>query len=69
MSDLLSIGVSGLSASQAALATVSNNISNASTPGYTREVAQLAPLPGQATQFGYLGSGVSATMVMRETCF
>jgi flagellar hook-associated protein 1 FlgK len=64
--DLFSIGVSGLIASQAALSTTSNNISNASTPGYTREVAQLAPLPGQATQYGYLGSGVQSTSVQRQ---
>ena len=65
-SDLFSIGVSGLTAAQAALSTTSNNISNASTPGYTREVPILAPLPGQQTTYGYLGSGVHATTVQRQ---
>lgn len=38
----LLIGTQGLDAAQAALATTSNNISNANTPGYTREVTQLS---------------------------
>lgn len=65
--DLFSIGVSGLVAAQAALSTTSNNIANASTPGYTRQVAQFQPLPGQQTQYGYLGSGVTAASVQRQT--
>ena len=38
----LSIGVQALEASQGALDATSNNIANANTPGYTREVPQLA---------------------------
>lgn len=38
----LLVGTQGLDAAQAALATTSNNISNANTPGYTREVTQLS---------------------------
>ena len=37
MSDLLSIGSSGVTAYQRALATVSNNIANVSTDGYSRQ--------------------------------
>lgn len=42
MSDLLSIGASGLRAYQAALTTVSDNIANSATPGYTRRSVSLA---------------------------
>ncbi|HVT99201.1 MAG TPA: flagellar hook-associated protein FlgK [Acidobacteriaceae bacterium] len=38
----LSIGVQSLEASEAALNATSNNIANANTPGYTREVAQFS---------------------------
>lgn len=38
----LYIGVQALGASQAALDATSNNIANANTPGYTREVAQFS---------------------------
>jgi flagellar hook-associated protein 1 len=36
MSDMLSLGLSGLRASQKALSTVSDNIANAQTPGFSR---------------------------------
>ncbi|MBK1618367.1 flagellar hook-associated protein FlgK [Lamprobacter modestohalophilus] len=39
---IYSIGVSGLNAAQNALRTTSNNISNVYTPGFNREIAQLA---------------------------
>ena len=49
MSDLLSIGSSGVTAYQRALATVSNNIANVSTDGYTRQdVSLVANQPAQA---------------------
>ena len=37
MSNLLSIGTSGLNAAQVALTTVGNNISNVNTTGYSRQ--------------------------------
>lgn len=37
LTDILSSALSGLSASQAAIRTVSNNIANVNTPGYARE--------------------------------
>lgn len=67
MSDLFSIGVSGLVAAQTALATTSNNIANASTTGYTREVTQFKEIQGQQTNYGYLGSGVTTTGNQRQT--
>lgn len=37
LNNILSIATSGMSAAQAAIDTISNNVSNASTPGYTRQ--------------------------------
>ena len=42
MADLLSTSVSGLLAFQQALDVTSNNIANASTPGYSVETANFA---------------------------
>ena len=44
MSDLLSVGASGLRAYQTALTTTSNNISNAGTAGYSRRTTELSEL-------------------------
>ena len=41
----LLIGVQALEATQGALNATSNNIANANTPGYTREVAQYRKAP------------------------
>ena len=65
MADLLSIAVTGLSASQSALATTGNNISNANTAGYSRQVVNLTPEPAQFTGGGYIGSGVQVQSVQR----
>lgn len=45
MSDLLNIGASGLRAYSRALATVSDNIANAQTPGYARRTVELREAP------------------------
>ena len=42
LSDILGSAVSGLSASQAGIRSVSNNIANVGTPGYARERVSLA---------------------------
>ncbi len=65
MADLLSTSVSGLLAFQQALDVTSNNIANASTPGYSVETANLTPSPGQFTGSGYVGSGVMVQSVTR----
>lgn len=66
MSNLLSTGVSGLNAAQVALSTVSNNIANISTPGYSRQTVvqseNLSPSGGRYT----IGSGVNVETVQRE---
>jgi flagellar hook-associated protein 1 len=66
MADLLSTSVSGLLAFQQALDVTSNNIANASTPGYSVENANLKELPGQNTAGGYVGSGVTVDGITRS---
>jgi flagellar hook-associated protein 1 FlgK len=66
MSDLLSIGSSGVTAYQRALATVSNNIANVNTDGYTRQDVSLTA--NQPRQIGnsYLGTGTRFDSVQRQ---
>ena len=71
MSDLLSIGASGLSAYRSAMATVSDNVANAETPGYTRRSQTLVESPSAgaletSTQRGRAtGGGVDTGAVTR----
>ena len=66
MSDLINLGLSGLNAAQWGLNTTGQNISNASTPGYTIETPVYAEAGGQYTGSGYLPQGVSTTTVTRQ---
>lgn len=65
MSSMLSTGVSGLMAFQSALDTTSHNISNASTPGYSRQSVSLAASQPQFSGGGWVGSGVTTTTIAR----
>ena len=56
--NIISIGVSGLSAAQIALSTSSNNTTNAYTDGYTRQVANFSESAS--------GSGVQISSVDRQ---
>ena len=47
MSDLLSVGASGLRAYGRALSNVGDNIANAQTPGYARRTTRLEELAGK----------------------
>ncbi len=58
MSDLLSIGASGVKAHQAALAITSDNIANAATPGYVRRTPVLTQVGGTSVRLGG-GMGVA----------
>ena len=60
MSGSYSIALSGLNAAQTGLDVVSQNIANASTPGYLAEQVNLSPLVDQASQ---AGEGVQVTSV------
>src|SRR6202142_4197224 len=65
MGDMLSTGVTGLLAFQTALDTISNNISNVNTPGYSQQTANLAANAASPTAAGWVGNGVSVTSVSR----
>lgn len=63
----LQIGRSALAASQAALQVTGNNLANAATPGYTRQVARLDPIgSGIDSQGLSVGRGVSVSEVRRQ---
>jgi flagellar hook-associated protein 1 FlgK len=64
-SSILSIGSSALSAAQAGLSTTSHNISNASTPGFSRQEIIQASSQAQATGAGFMGQGVQVATVRR----
>jgi flagellar hook-associated protein 1 FlgK len=66
MSDLLSIGSSGVTAYQRALATVSNNIANVNTDGYTRQDVSLTANQPRQMGGGYLGTGARFDAVQRQ---
>ena len=65
MSDLLATGSSALLAFQRALATVSHNVANVNTPGYTRQRVDLEARPGAGTQQTYIGAGVQVQDLQR----
>jgi flagellar hook-associated protein 1 len=64
-SNLLTIGLSGLQAAQWGLTTTGENISNASTPGYSMETPVYSEVAGTYTGSGYLPMGVSTDTVTR----
>ncbi len=65
MADALLNAITGLRAFQTALATTSNNIANASTPGYNRQVVDIASLPPQGFGNGFIGSGARVENIRR----
>jgi flagellar hook-associated protein 1 FlgK len=66
MGDMMSTGVTGLLAFQTALDTISNNISNVNTPGYSEETTNLVTNPSTPTANGWLGQGVTASTITRN---
>ncbi|CAM2194815.1 flagellar hook-associated protein FlgK [Paraburkholderia sp. A1RI_3L] len=65
-SNLFNIGLSGLNAAQWGLTTTGQNISNASTPGYSVERPVYEETAGQYTSSGFLPQGVSTVTVQRQ---
>lgn len=65
MSDLMSIGLSGLRAFQHAIDVTGHNIANANTPGYSRQVTEFAARIGDGQGNHYVGSGTQITTVRR----
>jgi flagellar hook-associated protein 1 FlgK len=66
-SGIFALGTSSLVASQAMLDTVAHNISNANTPGYSRQQTELATQGGLFTGAGFYGRGVQVVTVSRST--
>lgn len=62
---LLSVARSGLMASQAQIATASQNVTNAQTPGYSRQRVTLNPGFPEQLPFGTFGTGVMVAGVVR----
>ncbi|HEY8023032.1 MAG TPA: flagellar hook-associated protein FlgK [Burkholderiaceae bacterium] len=62
---ILNIGQSALAAAQLGLATTSNNIANASTPGYNREQILQTEAGGQNTGSGFIGAGANVQSIQR----
>ena len=65
MSDVFGISVSALQAFQNAIAVTSNNVANASTPGYDKESVILNEALPQANGSATVGSGVAVAGVTR----
>jgi len=63
---ILSTTISGLLAYQRGLATASNNVANANTPGYSRQRVELATRTPQLYGSGFIGSGVQVTTIRRQ---
>ncbi len=70
MSDLLSIGASGVRAYQTALTAVGENIANVGTDGYSRRsvtMQEISPAAGLAANKVTAGSGVMVLGIARAT--
>ena len=70
MSDLLSIGASGVRAYQTALTAVGENIANVGTDGYSRRTVtmrEVVPAAGLAANKVSAGSGVAVAGIARAT--
>lgn len=66
MSSLINSAMSGLSAAQSTLNTVSNNISSYNVAGYTRQTTILGASNSTLTGGGWVGNGVYVSGVQRE---
>ena len=65
MANMLSIGISGLQASQRNLATAGHNISNVNTDGFSRQSVELAARTPNVFGSGFIGSGVDVVTIKR----
>ncbi len=66
MSDMLGIASNGISAYQRALSTVSNNISNVNTEGYSRQDVVLKDSAPKKLANMYVGTGVMLVNIKRQ---
>ena len=66
LSSSLQIGRSALNASQVAIQTVGNNLSNAATPGYSRQIVSFSPIRDTRYGTAFLGRGVQVGGIQRQ---
>jgi len=64
--NILGIGQSALSAAQIGIATTGQNIANASTPGYSRQVVMQTANEPQNLGGSFIGQGVSVSSIQRQ---
>ncbi|MDH3643144.1 MAG: flagellar basal body protein, partial [Gammaproteobacteria bacterium] len=67
MADLFNIGVSGLRAQQTALAVTGQNITNASTPGYSRQRVEITTQTSGVSGSAFQGGGARLDAIARIT--
>ena len=65
MPDILNTSLTGMLAFQRALQVTSHNISNANTPGYTRQVADFSARTGSGGSGTYVGGGTQISDIRR----
>lgn len=65
LSSILELGKRSLGTNQYGINVTSHNISNASTPGYSRQRLNVVPAQPERYSFGYIGSGVDIDSVQR----
>lgn len=65
MADMLSTGVSGLLAAQIGLSTVSHNVANVNTDGYSRQIVSFATKLPEGQGGYFIGTGVDTVAVQR----
>ncbi len=63
---IFGIGLSGLNAAQAGLATAGHNISNVNTVGFNRQEVQITSNQPQYSGAGFFGNGVSVQNIRRS---
>jgi len=67
LTNAFNIGQSGLTTAQTAIQVAGHNLSNISTPGYSRQVARIQPVAGSDEAIGvYVGRGVRVVEVIRQ---
>ncbi|HAT1514463.1 TPA: flagellar hook-associated protein FlgK [Morganella morganii] len=63
--NLMYLARSGLNSAQAGLNVIGNNMNNALTPGYSRQMIMLGEAGGKTTSYGFFGYGVQVDGVQR----
>lgn len=66
MADILSNATSGLLAVQRALTTTGNNVANANTEGYSRQVVNLSARPPEFQGGAFVGTGTQVQSITRR---